>query len=735
MNHRIGCALVALAGLLFSGQFVVASDRIDPGQATVRPDDPTRWYDVRLLGLEGQGWTDTKAPFDRLPARAEGVVRDPVWSLSRHSAGLCVRFVTDAPTIRAHWTLISDRLDMPHMPATGVSGLDLYARVDDQWYWVGVGFPNAVTNTVTLASGLPPEAREYLLYLPLYNGVESVEIGLPEGTSLAKAPARPEGQEQPIVVYGTSITQGGCASRPGMVHTAILGRRFNRPVINLGFSGNGRMEAELAELLAEIDPAVYVIDCLPNMNAEEVEARVEPFVRILRAARPETPIVLAEDRTYTNARLIAAQRERNQTSRAALRAAFDRLVASGVKGLTYLPGDPQLGDDGEATVDGSHPTDLGFLRMANAFEPALRPLLTAPEHSDARENPATGAIKVPDSLQDAFRPPTAFEGDEETHSSPLIFSDGRRVRSVSDWRERRQEILETWHGIMGAWPPLIEAPTTETLGTELLDGFEQRTVRIEVAPEDRTLDGYLLVPEGEGPFPAMLVVFYEPGTAIGEGNPVLDFARQLAKRGFVALSLGIDPSAVTPEAGRLGVQPLSYLAFMAANTSNAMVRMPEIDPKRIGVMGHSYGGKWALFASCLHEPFACGVWSDPGIVFDESRPNVNYWEPWYLGWEPDRTRPRGVISPESPRTGSYKQLIEEGRDLHELHALMAPRPFLVSGGSEDPPERWRALNHSIAVNRILGSEHRVAMTNRPGHRPTEESNEQIFQFLDYVLKP
>jgi lysophospholipase L1-like esterase len=265
---------------------------------------------------------------------------------------------------------------MPHMPATGVSGLDLYARLDGRWRWLGVGQPSeAPTNAATLASGLPEGRREYLLYLPLYNGVSSVELGLPEGHALAKAPSRPDDHAKPIVFYGTSITQGGCASRPGMVHTAILGRRLDRPVINLGFSGNGKMEPELAGLLAELDPAAYVLDCLPNMTAEEVEARVEPFVRALRTARPGTPIVLAEDRTYANARLVASRRERNASSRAALRRSYDRLLDGGIGGLTYLPGDPQLGDDGEATVDGSHPTDLGFVRMADAFEAALRPLL------------------------------------------------------------------------------------------------------------------------------------------------------------------------------------------------------------------------------------------------------------------------------------------------------------------------------------------------------------------------
>ncbi|QDV38437.1 SGNH/GDSL hydrolase family protein [Tautonia plasticadhaerens] len=375
--------MIRIAGLafVFAGFLAPTSsdaqEVIDPSLARTDPGDSTRWYDIQLLGIEGQGWDDTKAPFDRLPARAEGVVRDAVWGLSRHSAGLCVRFETDAPTIKARWTLTSDRLDMPHMPATGVSGLDLYARVGDRWQWLGYGRPEqAPTNTGTLASGIEGGPREYLLYLPLYNGVSSVEIGIPEGASLSKATPRPEASSRPIVFYGTSITQGGCASRPGMVHTAILGRRLDRPVINLGFSGNGRMEAEVAGLLAELDPAAYVIDCLPNMDAGEVEERVGPLVRTLREAHPDTPIVLAEDRTYSNAPLVSSARERNATSRAALKQEFDRLVADGVPGLTYLPGDPQLGDDTEGTVDGSHPTDLGFFRMADVFEPVLRSALS-----------------------------------------------------------------------------------------------------------------------------------------------------------------------------------------------------------------------------------------------------------------------------------------------------------------------------------------------------------------------
>jgi hypothetical protein len=140
-----------------------------------------------------------------------------------------------------------------------------------------------------------------------------------------------------------------------------------------------------------------------------------------------------------------------------------------------------------------------------------------------------------------------------------------------------------------------------------------------------------------------------------------------------------------------------------------------------------------MFASCLFEKFAAAAWSDPGIVFDNSRPSINYWEPWYLGYHPQPWRTRGLITPENPALGVYPRLQAEGRDLHELHALMAPRPFLVSGGSEDPPQRWEALNHSIAVNKLLGVEHRVGMTNRPLHDPNEESNAAIYAFFEHFL--
>lgn len=364
--------IAMLAALILFASSAGAQEKLDPKVAVA--DKDVLWYNLKHLDLEGKAFADTEAYYDRMPAKAKGKVRDAVWNLSRHSAGMCVRFVTDANTIHAKWTLTSKNLAMPHMAATGVSGLDLYVKTDKGWRWLGVGQPREQTNTAILATGIPKGEREYLLYLPLYNGVSSVEIGIAKSSFLAKGPAYPK-DRKPIVFYGTSITQGGCASRTGMVHTAILGRRLGYPVVNLGFSGNGRMEPEVVKLIAEIDASVYVIDCLPNMTAKEVSANTEPLVQLLQQKKPSTPILLVEDRNYDNGHLLPGPKERNRASQAALKAVYEQLMKDRVKGVFYLPGADLLGNDSEGTVDSSHPTDLGFMRQADAFEKALRPIL------------------------------------------------------------------------------------------------------------------------------------------------------------------------------------------------------------------------------------------------------------------------------------------------------------------------------------------------------------------------
>jgi hypothetical protein len=376
---------------------------------------------------------------------------------------------------------------------------------------------------------------------------------------------------------------------------------------------------------------------------------------------------------------------------------------------------------------------VGIARSSWLLAGVLAAWPAAVSRDDARPE---GREVLAERLASSFHPPARFANDLGDYRTPLRFRDGRPVRTADDWNRRRREIQQTWHELMGRWPPLVDKPRIEYLEKERRDDLTQYHLRLEIASGRTTEDAYLLLPRGDGPFPAVLVVFYDAKTGIGRGRTgLLDFAFQLARRGFVTLSLGSDPAASYPDKEKPELQPLSFHAYVAANGYNALASLPQVDSRRIGVLGHSYGGKWAMFASCLFDRFACGVWSDPGIVFDESRPNVNYWEPWYLGWDPGPTRKPGVPTSENPRTGAYKRLVESRNDLHELHALMAPRPFLVSGGSEDPPERWKALNHAIAVNRLLGFEQRVAMTNRPGHAPTIESNEQLFLFLEHVLKP
>ncbi len=366
-------ALLALTAWPASSQ--EAPSPLDKSLGVPDEEQGVVWYDVRELGVEGKGWEETESYYHRLPAKAKGVVRGPVWNLGTDSAGLCVRFVSDSDRIASNWTLASKSLAMPHFAATGVSGQDLYVRNGGRWSWIGSVRPEAQSAKSVLAKGIPEGPHEYLLYLPLYNGVESLSIGIAPEAFLAPAPPRSPERAKPIFFYGTSIMQGGCASRPGMAIPALVGRALEWSTINLGFSGNGEMEPEMAELLSEVDVAAYVLDCLPNMSPELVTERVEPFVRRLRQSWPNTHIVLVENIPYQAGAFLPASREAYESKNAALQAAYDHLLAEGVTGLTYVPCTELLGDDGEATVDGTHPTDLGFLRYADAIAPVLRGVL------------------------------------------------------------------------------------------------------------------------------------------------------------------------------------------------------------------------------------------------------------------------------------------------------------------------------------------------------------------------
>lgn len=331
---------------------------------TVRLDDEKKidWYDVQRLGVEGRGWNNTESYYDRLPVGAKEIVTKPVWNLSHCTAGMVVRFKTNAEEIKVRWALTKKELDMPHMPATGVSGIDLYFRdkKGDLKYCAN-GRPQ---DSINIASFKLPDSNEYLLYLPLYNGIKKLEIGTPAGVTLSAL--KPLARSKEVVFYGTSITQGACASRPGMAASSIVGRELNIPVINLGFSGSGKMEIEMAEMLSQLDPAVYVLDCLWNMSPEMVSERFEPFVRKLRSSRQTTPILLVEDSNFKNESTLKGN---------IIRDILFSLKKQGIENLYFLSNKDMLGEDWDGTVDGIHPNDLGNFRQALLFTKSLREIL------------------------------------------------------------------------------------------------------------------------------------------------------------------------------------------------------------------------------------------------------------------------------------------------------------------------------------------------------------------------
>jgi pimeloyl-ACP methyl ester carboxylesterase len=378
----------------------------------------------------------------------------------------------------------------------------------------------------------------------------------------------------------------------------------------------------------------------------------------------------------------------------------------------------------------------GLLILANHAQAPPSVQATAGEAADKSISAISAEGNALRTIKAFFQPPAEFADQLGLYRSPLIFNDGSTVKESANWVRRRAEIYREWNELMGEWPPVIEKPEMGILSEMRRENFTQRRVRIQIAP-GQTGEGWLLLPEARGSLPAVLIVYYEPETSVGL-NPKQsqrDFGLQLARRGFITLSIGTPGgNAWKPQIGAAVCQPLSFHAYVAANCWHALANLPQVDRKRIGVVGHSYGGKWAMFAAALWEKFACVAVSDPGIVFDESRSNVNYWEPWYLGLDPERTRKPGIPNAGNPRTGAYRKMIERGRDLHELHALIAPRPFLVSGGAEDPPLRWIPLNHALAVNQLLGFTNRVAMTSRKLHDPNESSNAQLYDFFEYFLK-
>jgi len=325
--------------------------------------------------FEGQGWENID--YNRLPDKAEKVVRTPLWNLSRNSAGLQVLFETDASSIAVRYK-VSGNHSMPHMPATGVSGVDLYVKKDNEWVWCRGRYQFKDTITYDYNVNFTPlGVREYQLFLPLYNSVKDLSIGVPIDNTFVISPIR---EPKPIVIYGTSIAQGACASRPGMAWTNILSRKLDHPIINLGFSGNGRLESELIELLTEIDASVYVLDCLPNLSPnekrtkEEIQKRIKNSVLRLKEIRPNSSVLLVQHAGYSDGLVNNHRKSVYETLNSWLYESFESLKAKGIKDLHLLTKE-EIGLTNDAFVDGTHPTDLGMQQYGDAYEKVLLNIL------------------------------------------------------------------------------------------------------------------------------------------------------------------------------------------------------------------------------------------------------------------------------------------------------------------------------------------------------------------------
>lgn len=336
-----------------------------------------KYYDKSICTTEGSAFAGSlkENEFDRLPAAYKSIVRLPVWNLSKCSTGLSVNFSSNSTSIWVRWTLLKNS-SMPHMASTGIKGVDLYCREKNDWRYINTGQPTSLVNEFNLVSNMESQWRDYKLYLPIYDGIEILEIGI-DNTGGIK-PAIKE-TTRPIIFYGTSMTQGACVSRPGMTYVNILSRRLNIPCINFGFDKNGMMEPEIIKLISEIDAEMYIIDCTINMDSVQIMNRMLPLVEEIRKERLLVPIVFVEALKSRNATYDLVLNFQENSLNNALHAGYQDIYARGFQNIYYISNQGFTDTDHESTVDGTHFNDLGSMRMALFLETEIRKILPANE--------------------------------------------------------------------------------------------------------------------------------------------------------------------------------------------------------------------------------------------------------------------------------------------------------------------------------------------------------------------
>jgi len=339
--------------------------------------DSIKFFDGLLFTVIGKFHTEKN--YVRLPWEYKGKVRKEVWELSQNSAGISIRFRTNATDISVNWTAMEE-LSFPHMAATVVRGVDLYAYVNGKWQFIQTGRPKGKSSENLLLKDGEPVYREYLLNLPLYDGIEKLSIGIIFGAEISSPVEQLLVNKKPIVYYGSSIAQGACASRPGMGFTNILSRKLDRAFINMGFSGEGTYDLSVAEAICEVDAALYVIDCNPNTPIEFIHERAVKLVSFIRSKRPGIPILLVENFIKDNDYFMKDKIWNGAGKQKELRNAFYNLKKSGIKDIYYQQGNGLIGNDHEGTVDGVHPNDVGMLRIADFILPQIKTILDKKNH-------------------------------------------------------------------------------------------------------------------------------------------------------------------------------------------------------------------------------------------------------------------------------------------------------------------------------------------------------------------
>lgn len=362
MKKRYALLLLLLIGTLHT-------------QAQIKWSNP---LDQPFPVIRGRAWhNEQQGTYARLPLKAKNLVNKAVWNLSQQSAGLSIAFYSNSPEIKIKYTVTGGR-SMAHMPATGVSGVDLYATDrNGRSRWCAAKYSLGDTLVYTY-DGLTYEdasnkGYEYTLFLPLYNSVSFLEIGVKDNASISFIPVS---EEKPLVVYGTSIAQGACASRPGMAWINIINRTMEHPVVNLGFSGSGKLEKELFELLAETDAKLYIIDCMPNMispaDTAVIAERILTGIKTLRT-RNQAPVLLVEHSGYMNEYTSDRAEASYKASNRQLRKAYNTLMQQ-EPDIYYLTKE-EIGLSMDAMVEGVHPSDLGMQQYADSYVKKIREIL------------------------------------------------------------------------------------------------------------------------------------------------------------------------------------------------------------------------------------------------------------------------------------------------------------------------------------------------------------------------